>query len=587
MENINIRNFCIIAHIDHGKSTLADRMLELTQTINPRKMQAQVLDRMDLERERGITIKLQPVRMIWQPQQTSDSAYILNLIDTPGHVDFSYEVSRTLAAVEGAIVLVDATQGVQAQTLANLYQAQKQNLDIVPAINKIDLPNARVAETKKELAQLLKINEHEILEISAKTGQNVDKLFSKIIEKVRPPKIDTLKPLRALIFDSLYDEYRGIVAFARIVDGQVVPNQTISFMATNAQDKALEVGYFAPDYQKSNILKSGEIGYIMTGLKNLDQCKVGDTIVQIQNANIKNQNNNIEPLPGYKKAIPMVYAGFYLRTGEINDLREALEKLSLNDSSLTFEPENSLNFGFGFRLGFLGLLHLEIIKERLEREYNLDLIITSPKVNYQTKLLGGKTYYSEPWVKLEIITPQEYIGRIMELTVGIRGIYLSTEYFGERVILKFEAPLANVITNYYDKLKSASSGYASLNYEFIGYRDEDLLKMDIVIAQEPIEALAQIVHRNELFSKAKNMVGKLKESLPKQMFKVSIQAAVGGKIIAREDIPAIKKDVTGHLYGGDVSRKRKLWEKQKKGKKKMQTLGRVDIPTDIFIKLLK
>lgn len=574
--NKNIRNFCIIAHIDHGKSTLADRMLELTETISKNKMKDQVLDRMDLERERGITIKLQPVRMKFSYENED---FELNLIDTPGHVDFSYEVSRTLAAVEGAILLVDATQGIQAQTLANLYQAIDQNLEIIPVINKIDLPNADVDKTKKEVAQLLSISEDEILAVSAKTGQNVSSIFPEIIKRVPAPRIENEKALKALIFDSVYDKYRGVVAYVRVVEGKIEKNDIIKFFANKTVDKALEVGYFAPDYMPKENLNSGEIGYIVTGLKNIDLCKVGDTITL--------EKEEIEPLPGYKGVKPMVFAGIYTKDGNVGKLRDALEKLSLNDSALSMQPENSMAFGSGFRCGFLGLLHLEIIKERLTREYNLDLIITSPKVDYKERMEGGKIVYAEPWVRLEIVTPTIYIGQIMDLTISIRGIYKSTEYIGDRAILHFEAPLANIITNYYDKLKSVSAGYASLNYDFCEFREGSLLKMDVLVAGEKFDTLSQIVHKDELMSAGKRITSKLKEHLPKQMFKVTIQAAVGGKIIAREDISPLKKDVAGYLYGGDISRKKKLWAKQAKGKKKMQKLGRMDIPTDVFIKILK
>lgn len=577
MNNLNIRNFCIIAHIDHGKSTLADRMLEFTNTIEKRKMREQVLDRMDLEREKGITIKLQPVRMNYKDSSGKD--YIFNLIDTPGHVDFTYEVSRTLAAVEGALLLVDATKGIQAQTLANLYQAQKQNLDIIPAINKIDLPNAQTPLVKKELAELLKISENEILEISAKTGQNIELLFPEIIKKIKPPKINLESKLKTLIFDSVYDEYRGVVAYVRVIDGKISKNEGIKFIAKNTIDKALEVGAFSPEYIPKDDLTSGEIGYIMTGLKNISMCKVGDTITKA--------DETVEPLVGYKKITPMVYAGVFSKSGQINELREALERLALNDSSLFFEPENSQAFGFGFRCGFLGLLHLEIIKERLVREYDLELIITTPQVDYHTKEVHGRTFYSEPWAKLEVISPSEYIGSIMEFTVSKRGKYKETKYLGDRAILYFEAPLSNIITNYYDRLKSISSGYASMNYEFIDYRDEDLVKMDILIANEIVEPLSRIVHQSELNSVAKNTVARLKNLIPPQMFKVSLQAAVGSKILARENITPMKKNVTGHLYGGDISRKKKLWEKQKKGKKRMESFGKVDIPTDVYVNILK
>jgi GTP-binding protein LepA len=578
MQQNKIRNFAIIAHIDHGKSTLADRLLELTGTVESRQMKEQYLDRMDLERERGITIKLQPVRMMYE---ISGSEYILNLIDTPGHVDFSYEVSRSLAATEGAILLVDATQGIQAQTLANLFQAQKQNLTIIPVINKIDLPNADVDKTKAELSNLLKINPEEIIPVSAKTGENVDKVLEAIVSRIPAPKGDSQKPFRALIFDSNYDLYRGVVAYVRIVDGNVNQKEKIKFISSGKIDEALETGFFSPDYKQKNSLETGEIGYIVTGLKEVSECGVGDTISLDQSL------EKIEPLPGYKIPTPMVFAGIYTIDGEVNKLREALYKLKLNDSSLYFEPENSKAFGFGFRTGFLGTLHLEIIKERLEREYNLNLIITTPQVAYKEKQVGSKIEYEEPWSNVEIITPQTYIGPIMDLFNHIRGIYQSTEYLGDRVILKYSAPLASIIVNFYDKLKSISSGYASMSYEVTNYQSGDLVKMDILIAGEKIDVLSQIVHTSQIKEKPQNIVRRLKELIPRQWFEISIQAAIGGKIMARENIPALKKDVTGYLYGGDITRKRKLWEKQAKGKKKMKKLGRVDIPTNVFIELLK
>lgn len=575
----NIRNFCIIAHIDHGKSTLADRMLELTKTVEDKKMQNQVLDRMELERERGITIKLQPVRMNYE---INGERYIFNLIDTPGHVDFSYEVSRSLAAVEGAILLVDATQGIQAQTLANLHLAQKQNLDIIPVINKIDMPAADVEKVSKEITEIINIDSEQIIKVSAKTGENVEKIFPEIIRKIRPPKIDEEKKLRALIFDSIYDDYRGVVAYVKIVDGQIKSGQKIGFMATGAEDVAGEVGFFSPDYVKKENLSSGEIGYIVTGLKNTSGAKVGDTIT------IKDSSKGQTiALSGYKKVTPMVFAGFFTKDGNINDLRDALEKLSLNDSALSFDPENSPTLGMGFNCGFLGLLHMEIIKERLLREYDIDPVITTPQVKYKKELIHGKTQYSEPWVILEIITPEKYIGPIMEITTKIRGTYLDTQYIGGRTVLQFEAPLANIVTNFYDRLKSVSSGYATMAYEFVEYREEDLVKLDFVLAGDIIESLSKVVHRNEAQFEANKMVKKLKDNLPQQMFKVSIQAAIGGKIIARQDLAALKKNVTAKLYGGDVSRKKKLWKKQKEGKKKMESLGKVEIPTDTFIKLIK
>jgi len=609
----NIRNFCIIAHIDHGKSTLADRFLELTKTVEMRNMKNQYLDRMDLERERGITIKLQPVRMIWQSQNSnvksqitnksqiqnynnsndlkfdtcdfeftnSCKEFVLNMIDTPGHVDFSYEVSRSLAAVEGALLLVDATQGVQAQTIANLYQAIEQGLDIIPVINKIDLPAADIEKVSAEIVSLLGVKLEEIFLVSAKTGEGVENILNAICEKIRPPKYDNDKT-RALIFDSVYDSYRGVVAYVRLVDGEIKKGDRIKFISTNADDEALEVGVFKPEYQKTDKLGAGEIGYIVTGLKEINDCRVGDTITLV-----KDTEKNVVALPGYKEIKPMVYASIYPADGDINKLREALGKLKLNDYSLTYEPENSQAFGFGFKAGFLGLLHMEIIKERLEREYNLDVIVTIPQVNYQTYNIGQKIEYKEPWATLDIVTKEEYLGNIMELAQRSRAIYVATEYLADRVLLKYEAPLSSIIVNFYDKLKSVSAGYASMNYHIIGYRSGDLVKMDVLVAGDKIDVLSQVVHQTELHAKAHEMVTKLKEFIPKQMFQVSLQAAVGGKILARENIAAMKKDVAGYLYGGDISRKKKLWAKQARGKEKMKKLGRVEIPTDVFIKLLK
>lgn len=752
----NIRNFCIIAHIDAGKSTLADRFLELTGTIDKREMKEQVLDQMDLERERGITIKLQPVRMAWRPSRTNadltrnyadetptcaegllyedltykirgcvfkvkkevglghkESVYqkaleeefrksnlyferektiniiynsrnigiyrpdfiidgkiiielkslpfigniekkqiwtylkgseyklallvnfapndiyikriiydtareiqrksgssprqsasvVLNLIDTPGHVDFSYEVSRSLAAVEGAILLVDATQGVQAQTLANLYQAQKLNLDIIPVINKIDLPNTEIEKTAEEISNLLKVDKKKILKVSAKTGAEVENILSTIVQCIKPPPGEPKKPLRALVFDSVYDSYRGVIAYVRIVDGQVQKGDKIKLMATGAKDEALEVGYFTPKFHPADSLQTGEIGYIVTGLKDISQCRVGDTITTTRIITDRKTDKNgynisynprknpfksvLQPLAGYKEPQPMVFAGVYSTGGEVEKLREAIGKLKLNDSSLFYEPENSKAFGFGFRCGFLGLLHLEIFKERLEREYDLNLIITTPQVAYKGKRENGKNVYEEPWAKLEVISPPGYIGKIMEYISHVRGIYKETEYLGNRVVLKYEAPLSAIIIGMHDKLKSLTSGYASMSYEFKEYKIEDLVKMEVIIAGEKVDVLSQIVHQAQLYSKAHTIVKRLKELVPRQMFQVSIQAAVGGKILAREDISAMKKDVTGYLYGGDVTRKKKLLEKQKRGKRKMKKLGKVNIPTDVFINLLK
>lgn len=591
----SIRNFCIIAHIDHGKSTLADRMLEITGTIEKRKMKEQVLDRMDLERERGITIKLQPVTMEYQ-------GYILNLIDTPGHVDFTYEVSRSLAAVEGAVLLVDATQGIQAQTLANLYLALEQNLTIIPVVNKIDLPAADVERTKKEIIKLLSCKEEEIILASGKTGQGVVEILSTVIEKIPSSPFVVGENLRALIFDSNYDEYRGVVAYVRIFDGQIKKNDKIILMATGAKSEALDVGIFKPEYKSTEKLATGEIGYIVTGFKDVSECRVGDTIILTSSS-----GSEIKPLKGYNEVKPMVFAGIFPREGnEFDELREAIAKLKLNDAALMYEPEHSDALGIGFRCGFLGLLHLEIFQERLKREYNLNLIVTTPSVAY-------KIYYrkkieeivrspqkfpdpseiekiEEPWVSLDIITPKDYVGAIMKLVQSKRGIYKNTEYLDEsRIILYYEIPMVAILTDFYDKIKSVSSGYASINYEFLNYRSADVIKMDILVAEDQIEALSTIVYRDEAFKRGKEIVSVLKETLPKQMFVVKLQAVIGGKIIAAERISALSKDVTAKLYGGDVSRKRKLLEKQKKGKKKMMASGKgsVEIPSDTFIKILK
>jgi len=594
----NIRNFCIIAHIDHGKSTMADRMLEITGTIEKRKMRDQILDRMDLERERGITIKLQPVKMDYQ-------GYALNLIDTPGHVDFTYEVSRSLAAVEGAVLLVDASQGIQAQTLANLYLALEQDLTIIPVINKIDLPAANVEKTKKEIIQLLGCKPEEIILASGKTGQGVEEVLKAVIKYVPAPIMPEENPneqaLRALIFDSTYDEYRGVVAYIRVFDGAIKKGDKIILLATKAKSEALDVGIFKPEYKSTGELKTGEIGYIVTGFKDVSECRVGDTVAWLKS------ENQIMPLKGYNEVKPMVFAGVFPHEGnEFEELREAISKLKLNDAALIYEPEHSEALGFGFRCGFLGLLHLEIFQERLSREYNLNLTVTIPSVAYKVFKKNGDNAIirspqklpdpseidriEEPWVSLDIIAPKEYIGAILNLVQEKRGVYKNTEYIDEsRVILHYEIPMAAILTDFYDKIKSASSGYASINYEFVGYKQADVVKMDILVAEEAVEALAMIVYRDDAFKRGKDVVNTLKETLPKQMFAIKLQAAVGGKIIAAERISAMRKDVTAKLYGGDVSRKRKLLEKQKKGKKKMEAhgKGRVEIPSDVFVKLLK
>jgi len=600
MEQKNVRNFCIIAHIDHGKSTLSDRLLELTKTVEMRKMKEQLLDQMDLERERGITIKLQPVRMNYVQ---SGEKYILNLIDTPGHVDFHYEVSRSLAAVEGAVLLVDATKGVQAQTLSNLYFAIEQNLEIIPAVNKIDLPNADVAKTKKEIIHILGCKEEDILEVSGKSGMGVDKLLERIVEVIPSPRGVLEKPFRALIFDSKYDTYKGVVAYVRIVDGAVKRGDKISMKAAGAESDVVEVGFFKPDLQPTEKLVAGDIGYIATGFKSVENCQVGDTVA------IASQRAQVESLPGYKKVTPMVYASFYPIEGDdYNFMRDALEKLKLNDAAFTFDPESNVALGRGFRCGFLGMLHLEIIQSRLEREFEISPTITTPSVVYEIQLKGKKEgeerlkIYSatelpdpstiekifEPYVKLDIISPSTYLGNIMEVMQNTRATYLNTEYIdAERLVLTFECPLTDVITNMHDDLKSASSGYASMNYELIGYRPYDLVKLDIMVAGERVDAFSRIVPKENAFADGKRTVEKLKESLPKQNFQIALQATIGGKVIARETIKAFRKDVTVGLYGGDVTRKRKLLEKQKKGKKKMKNIGKVSIPSEAFLNVLK
>lgn len=589
-----IRNFAIISHVDHGKSTLADRLLELTKTVEKRKMREQVLDQMDIERERGITIKLQPVRMEYQE-------FILNLIDTPGHVDFTYEVSRSLAACEGAVLLVDAVCGIQAQTLSNYYLAKEQDLVIIPVVNKIDLPNAQPEKVGKDLAKLVGVNEKEIIKISAKLGINVEKVLKAIIEKIPAPEGKPDKPLRALIFDSLYDQHRGVIAFVRLFDGQIKKEDEIFLLGTKKESKILEVGIFKPELLPKDRLGAGEVGYIVTGLKGVKDCRVGETIT-----NYKSQitNYKVEPLPGYKPVKPMVFASFFCSEGEdYPKLKEGLEKLSLNDAALSFEPEVSKALGFGFRCGFLGVLHMEVIEERLEREYGLNLLITAPSVSYKIKVKDSESIIihspselpdpsqikeiQEPWIKIEIFSPSQYLGPIMQLIEKSRGKYKTTEYLGERVALIYEMPLASLIRDFYDKLKSVSSGYASLNYQFIGYQPADLVKLDILIAGKKVEALSLIVPKDQAYSEGKRLVKRLKEVIPRQLFEVALQAAIGGRIIARETISALRKDVTAKLYGGDRTRKDKLLAKQKKGKKRLKKIGKVDIPQEAFLAVLK
>jgi len=594
----NIRNFCIIAHIDHGKSTLADRLLELTGTVSKREMKEQLLDTMDLERERGITIKLQPARMNYE-SRIMDQEFILNLIDTPGHVDFAYEVSRSLAAVEGALLIVDATQGIQAQTLANAYQAQDQGLVLIPVINKIDLPAADREKVANELINTFGFKKEEMIYVSAKTGEGVERVLEAIVERVPHPKGDEKGDLRALVFDSKYDSYRGVIAFIRVFDGEVKSNEKIFLVSAKKGAEALEVGYFKPSMLESGKLLAGEIGYIVTSLKDISQVSVGDTIT------LDKFKEDISPLPGYKKVKPTVFAGIYpADSNDLNKLREGLSKLKMNDAALEFTGENSPVLGLGFRVGFLGMLHLDIIKERLGREFGLELIITHPTVGYEIELTDGKTVstsnpadfpsadkikkISEPWVATEILLPKSYVGQVLEMLGRYRGIYKEVKYLDEnKALILYDIPLAVMIKDFYDDLKSVSSGYASLNYDHIGLREGDLAKMDILLAGDKIESLSQVVDREEAQKIGNEVVGKLKKLIPKQMFEVSIQAAIGSKILARENMSAMKKDVAGYLYGGDRTRKDKLINKQKEGKKKMKALGRVNVPSSVFLDLMK
>ena len=591
MDQSKIRNFCIIAHIDHGKSTLADRFLEVTGTIDKRDMHDQLLDTMELEQERGITIKLQPARMEYKE-------HILNLIDTPGHVDFAYEVSRSLAAVEGAILVVDASQGIEAQTLSNIYLALEHNLEIIPVLNKIDLPHAEPEKVAQEIIDLLGVKREEIILASGKTGAGVEQILDRIIEKVPAPTGVTEKPFRALIFDSYYDIYKGVVAYIRVVDGKLAKGQKLLMASAKTTAESLEIGYMKPKFVPKDELITGEIGYIVTGLKDVSGAPVGDTTTLAS-------DRDIEALPGYKKVQPFVFAGIYTIEGDDYPmLRDALGKLALSDSSLEYEPETSSALGFGFRCGFLGLLHMDIVKERLEREFNLDLLVTTPSVSYEVVKNNGEIFtinspadlpdrsqireIREPWVRIEIVTPSDYIGSIMELVSNKRGVFKTIDYLEEtRVVIKCEMPLAQIVTDFYDMLKSISSGYASMNYEFMEFRAGNLVKLDILVAETAIDTLSLLVHNSEAAGVGNQVVSKLKELIPRQLFKVAIQAAIGGKIIAREDIPAMRKDVTAKLYGGDVTRKNKLLNKQKEGKKKMKKLGKVEIPSNVFMELLK
>jgi len=590
MTQDHIRNFCIIAHIDHGKSTLADRMLELTGTVQKRDMKSQLLDSMDLEREKGITIKLAPVKMNYK-------GYDLNLIDTPGHVDFSYEVSRSLQACEGAILVVDASQGIQAQTLANVYLALAVNLKIIPVINKIDLPAADVKHVIAEIINLLGCDEQDILKISAKTGEGVDAVLDAVIDRITPPQGDSNAPTRALIFDSYYDDYRGVILYIRVVDGQISKGDSIEMIATGASGIALDVGVLQPAMKADVDLETGEIGYIATNLRTTRDARVGDTVTT-------KRSYTTSQLPGYKLVKPFVYAGFFpVSNDDYQNLKDAIEKLSLSDSALQFELENSPVLGFGVRIGFLGLLHMDIIHERLEREYDLDLIVTNPSTDYQVILSNGENVdiksasdlpdisrikeIREPWIKGEIVTPQIYIGAVLQLIVNKRGLQNNLSYIDERAVISFEAPLANLLTDFYDQLKSITSGYGSFNYELDTYRAEDLVRIDFYVAGNMVDALSVMSHRSESARLGREIVDKLKKVIPRQNFQVALQAAIGGKFIARADLSAYRKDVTTGLYGGDVTRKKKVLAKQAKGKKRMKRFGKVDIPSEAFTVMLK
>jgi GTP-binding protein LepA len=595
MKRENIRNFCIIAHIDHGKSTLADRLLQLTNTISDREMQEQLLDSMDLERERGVTIKASAVRMTYKARNGEE--YEINLIDTPGHVDFGYEVSRALQACEGAILVVDSSQGIEAQTLANVYLALEQDLEIIPVINKIDLPAARPDEVAQEIENLLGTPAEDILRISAKVGLGVQDVLEAVVERVPPPKGVLDAPLRALVFDSHYDSYKGVVAYVRIVDGSLNKASALKMISTEARFEPVEIGIFNPAMRPVDGLSAGEVGYVATGFKTVRECRVGDTITLAV-------NGAEEGLPGYEQAKPMVFAGMYPTDNDAYaDLRDALEKLQLNDASLVYEPETSQALNFGFRVGFLGLFHMDIIQERLEREYDLDILVTAPSVEYEIVMRSGEVInidspaalpdpsefeeIREPWMKIQIYTPEEFIGPLMDMVIKKRGQYVNTEYLDKsRVVLHYKLPLAELIVDFYDRLKSITKGYASLDYQFAEYKAEDLVKLDILVNTEPVDALAIIVHRDDAYHKGQKLVSKLKDLIPRQMFAVPIQAAVGKKVISRADVKAMRKDVLAKCYGGDITRKKKLLEKQKKGKRRMKMIGAVEVPQEAFMALL-
>lgn len=591
-----IRNFCIIAHIDHGKSTLADRLLEKTGVLSLRDMEDQVLDTMELEKERGITIKSQAVRMIYKYEDGKD--YELNLIDTPGHVDFTYEVSRSLAACEGAILVVDASQGIEAQTLANVYMALESNLEIIPVINKIDLPSARPEEIKKEIEDIIGLPAEDAPLISAKMGLGIDDVLKAVVENVPPPKGNTDAPLQALIFDSYYDNYKGAICYVRMINGSVKAGNKIRFMATGKSFDVTEVGIFSPYLKATDELTSGEVGYIAASIKNVSETRVGDTITD-------SENPAKEALPGYKTINPMVFCGVYPADGaHYDDLRDALEKLKLNDASLSFEPETSLALGFGFRCGFLGLLHMEIIQERIEREFDLDIITTAPSVIYKIHKTDGEMeiidnptnmpnatvidYTEEPMVKADILSPEEYVGAIMDVCQEKRGVFINMKYLeAGRVQIIYELPLNEIIYDFFDILKSRTRGYASFDYDLIGYKKSDMVKLDIMLNGQVCDALSMLVHRDKAYNKGRNIAEKLKEVIPRQQFEIPIQACVGAKVIARETVKALRKDVLAKCYGGDISRKKKLLEKQKEGKKRMRQIGSVEVPSEAFMSVLK
>ena len=591
----HIRNFCIIAHVDHGKSTLADRLLELTNTVSERDMREQLLDSMALERERGVTIKASAVRMLYDARD--GKTYVVNLIDTPGHVDFTYEVSRALQACEGAILVVDASQGIEAQTLSNVYLALEQDLEIIPVINKIDLPAAQPDEVARDVEELLGTPLEDMPRISAKNGMGVVDVLEKVIAEVPAPATDTQEALRALVFDSHYDVYKGVIAYVRVVDGIVGRRSLLKLVATGARFEPVEIGVFDPIMRMTDDLQAGEVGYIATGLKSVQECRVGDTITLAK-------NGTQHMLPGYKQVKPMVFAGIYpTNNEEYADLRDALEKLQLNDASLVYQPETSQALNFGFRAGFLGLFHMEIMQERLEREYDLDILATAPSVEYRVVKKAGETILidspsllpdeniieeiHEPWMKIQIYVPQKYIGSVMELVIKKRGIYETTEYLdASRVILHFEIPLSEIIIDFYDKLKSVTQGYASLDYQFHDYRSGDLVKVDVLVNEDPVDALAMICHRDDAYHRGQRLVSRLKALIPRHMFTVPVQAAIGKRVISRANVKALRKDVLAKCYGGDVTRKKKLLEKQKKGKKRMKMIGSVEVPQEAFMALL-